>query len=348
MGKSRQNVRGWKTSATRKRGGISSTSKPNVFEILVDEGQVSPFLNLPRELRDSIYEVILAGATISQQIEYNQQDDFEVGPSASEYLISSRPTLRNLNDAVRLSSMIVVSKQVSREFLEAVQRHIPVHLRYGTVDRGFWYTTRYIKRHIKVRAQDLVKRVPSTAHMSVNSTFYSYAHDRESFRSPDDLQRAFLEQDSFVNLGRLFTGCKQATHIAFHFTLHVRGADSHSSDDSGLLPESWKCKIIHNYLQTAIEAMPKLLRYSLVLKIWKPRNTLHQIRYAQRTADQDWESAKSTQAIFNLTRAFEARQYAKELTLLPEWRNLYEVLRFQHRAIPDFIMGGSEAENLDF
>ena len=339
MYKSRQDVLDWKTSASRKPGGISSTSKPNIFEILVDEGQVSSLLNLPRELRDSIYEVILTGTNISQQVEYNQRDFFQQGPGGSEYLISSQPTLRNHNKTAKLHSMVSVSKQISREFLEAVQRRVPVHLQYSTKDRGWWYMARYIERPMKIRAQELCKRVPSTAHMSVNSTFYSFAHERQLFRGPEDLQRDFLKQESFKNLARVLSVCKETTHVAFHCTLHVRGEDN--SADSNRLPEPWNCKTIHDYLQTAVESMPKLLRYSLVVRISKPGETLHQIRYAQRTLGPDWDPAKSTQGMFNMTRcsAVETRQCAKKLKLLPEWRNLYEILRFQDDDIPDFLMG---------
>ena len=277
MGKSRQDVLRSRTSASRRPGGgISSTNKPNVFEILVDEGQVSPLLNLPRELRDTIYELVLIGATISQQVEYNQQDDFEQGSGGSEYSISSRPILRNHSDPLQLHSMVFVSKQVSREFLEAVPRCVPVHIRYGTEDRGFWRKAGYIPRHVKIQAKDLCQRVPYTAHMSVSSSFYSYAHEREVFRGSEDLQRDFLKPEPFKHLATLFSVCKQTTHIAFHCTLHIRGEASYRSFDDSYPLESCKCKIIYEYLQTALESLPKLLRYSLVVRISKPRISLLQ------------------------------------------------------------------------
>ena len=75
MGKSRRAILENETSVARKVGGFSLTTKPNIFEILEDEGYVSPLLKLPRELRDVIYELILTGATISQHAQYCEQVD---------------------------------------------------------------------------------------------------------------------------------------------------------------------------------------------------------------------------------------------------------------------------------
>ena len=337
MGNRRHDVQGWKTSASRKSARLNSTRKPNVFEILVDEGQVSPFLDLPRELRDNIYALLLNGATINQRIEYSHDVQRELGQrklDSTEYLTCSYPNLRSNNDTAKLHSLALVNKQVSHEFLEAMNRQVPAHLYYGTGGGSSWYVPRNMQLYTKVRPQELSTKVPSTAYMSFNSKFYTDSHNRELLRRPEEFQRAFVKREPFQHLMNLLSTCKQTTHVIFHFTVHLRSRNR---------TRYAECKIIHDYLQTVLESMPRLLCYSLVVRSWMAKNILYQTRYARRDVSQSWDPANSTKFIFDSAHCsgLEAKHRAKGLGLLSGWSKLYETLGCEDSDIPDCFVDRS-------
>ena len=261
--------------------------------ILDDEADAFPFLKLPRELRDIVYEYV-AGSLIQHNIVFDPVT--ACTRSLGEHSVDNRkPRGSDNNDKASVQyAMVLVYRQVSDEFLEAVCRFIPLHLAYC---RDTWasYNSKFFS------SPQEGTRWPTVTHMYVKPIFYSTV---EAGESSEDFQRQVLETRPFQHFTKKLVGCHQLTHLAIRCVLSMD--DPHWNINRYVPPNLYvafdceKCRAVYEHLRTVIESLPNLLQYSLEVLISKWHwCDFTQARYSSRVAGHRWDSTQSTHFTFD-------------------------------------------------
>ena len=308
----------------------------NLFAILEDETDTFPFLQLPRELRDEIYERLLDRSEIHQTATYEYKSDDAVEETHDNGLTAreTRPsTIRKpwgwWCDVYEQCAMLYTSKRISREFLATIRRCVPLHLTYEVEDRYTFLYHLHIVPVLPTETAAFGTGSPARALMFIECEF------QESFggQSPESFQDTIVAKDAFRDFLERLSECKHATHLILRCRLSLSNSqevEDWKPGDGSVYDHYERCRTVYNRLCEVVESLSNVSQYGLEVIIVKSAcYDYFQLGYAQRCGSGVWDSSDQTRlTVSTLSTTHPLALPCPELSkAAPEWHSLYSSLK---------------------
>lgn len=278
-------------SRNKKKAKAAASAKANALGIVQKENRPFQFFELPRSVRDNIYELVLAGHRKHHVSRCNTTFSHR----------QDRPTyvdLQRRNGFLHyLSAMALVNRQAHQEFLEAFRRTVPLRIFHEVI-------TSLPVRNLHPRYWDLIPNIvtlgPLAPRLSrlvidVDLDFQDFAPS-----SAELVNEEMFCHGSTQNLLKEIWRCQPAKEIILRIRLQV---DQDTKEDR--CPHRISQPVTRSCLQwsklfymilNVLRHMPNLIRYSLqldyfpVCPCWGDNS---QFGFGQRTVDGEWSLHES-------------------------------------------------------
>ena len=321
MGKPR--TTGSRKGATLNASKATSAKEQNLFGILNDEADAFPFQKLPRELRDRVYELALEDIIVRHDLICRPSSALDSDTDLAEVNQFSA-TRDRTNKYPDLFDMLLVDKQSYQEFVECIQRSVPLRISL---------TIQHHSRHaltLSENAPSLGMEILGMSKMAHVVIDVSFGTDYKLVENPEDVQQRIIQSAAFKNLISQLGECKQATHILLEWNVRLQMGEEpqfiNTSLDAFFINFA-KCTKLYDQLEILLRSMPNLLCYGMESSwyyddwMWE-----HQmLGYGQRAAGRNWNPDQSTRFTFH----YNQKVYVpvKQTDILRRWHAFYEVMR---------------------
>lgn len=236
------------------------------------------FLGLPRELRDSIYDLITTqeGTTYNGALLWSNALTVKRGHHTTPF--------PHTNHDLPAYALLFLNHQISNEFKDALARNVPHHIRtthirvneIGKEPALFFSFAATLQLDLQ---QCLHTLLPSPArHLCLE--IYTRADPESGWRAvTEEFETHVMSADAFKQIAHLLTTCTNTTYMSIKWKF---------TRDCGFpMPydlEYLYCPmLVLERLVQIIEAMPDVLKYQVQVD--------HRMMYASRDATDSWDSS---------------------------------------------------------
>lgn len=218
-----------------------------------------------------------------------------------------KPKVRNCK-RYKEAALILVNKQLSSEFIDAISRHVPLHVLYCN---SFYYL-----RMRTLTAGEFLPR--ATAKFGTGSPTSARLFIDARFNLPDEWKyfeqhrKDLLEAVEFIELIKRVEDCMCTTHLLLQLRLdiwdpsddfsgHGIGNDEPNVEEvvrkqrefEPIYNRNIRCRTIYNRLREAIESLPRVIRYRIEVVIERKYHHYFQLGYGRRCAGEACSSSKT-------------------------------------------------------